>query len=393
MAGERMRILHVFRAPLGGLYRHVLDVTRGQIARGHEVGIFCDSSTGGARADETLEALRPDLALGVTRVPMRRAIHPYDVMAMGRLARICRELRPDVLHGHGAKGGAFARLVVAPDLEKRAIRVYTPDGGSFNYNPGTLAHRVFMQVEARLTRRTDAFLFESGYVAERYRAFVGPTSQLTRVVHNGISDAEFEPVAPDSDPFDLLYLGELRQAKGIDTLFDALALIRRNGGRRLTLLVVGSGPSEAALRAHAEANGLADAITFAPPQPIRAALARGRVMVIPSRAESLPYVILEAAAAAQPLISTNVGGIPEIFGSFAARLIPPDDPAILADRILGTFAQSEDERRREAEELARHVHSGFSLEQMVDGVISGYRAAQERRGIVPLPLTAATSTR
>src|SRR3712207_7778463 len=83
MAGERMRILHVFRAPLGGLFRHVLDVARGQIARGHEVGIFCDSSTGGTRADETLEALRPDLALGLTRVPMRRAIHPYDVMAMG----------------------------------------------------------------------------------------------------------------------------------------------------------------------------------------------------------------------------------------------------------------------------------------------------------------------
>ena len=41
-------------------------------------------------------------------------------------------------------------------------------------------------------------------------------------------------------------------------------------------------------------------------------------MVIPSHAESLPYVILEAAAAAQPLVSTNVGGIPEIFGSRAS---------------------------------------------------------------------------
>lgn len=393
MAGERLRILHVFRAPLGGLFRHVLDVARGQIARGHDVGIFCDSSTGGARAEEILEALRPDLALGLTRVPMRRAIHPYDVLAMGRLARICRQVRPNVLHGHGAKGGAFARLVVAPDLDQAAIRVYTPHGGSFNYNPGTLAHRVFMQVEARLAPRTDAFLFESGYVAKRFEAFVGPTPQLTRVVHNGISEAEFEPVARVSDPFDLLYLGELRQAKGIDTLFDALALIRRMHGRRLTLLVVGSGPSEAALHARAAAAGLADAITFAPPQPIRAALAQARVMVIPSRAESLPYVILEAAAAAQPLVSTDVGGIPEIFGPLADRLIPPNHPTALADRILREFTFSEDERQGEAEALARYVRSGFSLERMVDGVISGYRAAQERRGLLPLPLTAATGAR
>jgi glycosyltransferase involved in cell wall biosynthesis len=393
MAGKRLRILHVFRAPLGGLFRHVLDVARGQIARGHEVGIFCDSSTGGARADETLEALRSDLALGLTRVPMRRAIHPYDVLAMGRLARVCRQAQPNVLHGHGAKGGAFARLVVAPDLDQNAIRAYTPHGGSFNYNPGSLAHRIFMQVEARLEPRTDAFLFESSYVAGRFKAFVGSTSQLTRVVHNGISEAEFAPVARESDPFDLLYLGELRQAKGIETLFDALALVRREHGRRLTLLVVGSGPSEPALHAHVQAAGLTDVITFAPPQPIRAALARARMMVIPSRAESLPYVILEAAAAAQPLISTNVGGIPEIFGPFADRLIPPDKPTILADRILRKLDQNEDERQSEADALAGYVRCGFSLERMVDGMISGYRAAQERRGILPLALTTATRAR
>jgi glycosyltransferase involved in cell wall biosynthesis len=378
--GSPLRILHVFRAPLGGLFRHVMDVTRGQIARGHEVGIFCDSSTGGSRADETLEALRPDLALGLVRVPMRRAVHPLDITGLAGLARVCRKVSPDVLHGHGAKGGAFARFVGGSSV-KGAIRAYTPHGGSFNYHPGTFAHRIFMEVERRLTPRTDVFLFESGYVAGRFDAFVGPTSQLTRVVHNGISEAEFEPVEQVSDPVDLLYLGELRPAKGIDTLFDALALIRRQQGRRVTLLVVGSGPDESSLRAHAESAGMADAITFLPPQPIRAALARARVMVIPSRAESLPYVILEAAAAAQPMISTNVGGIGEIFGPFADRLIAADDPPLLADRILRMLARTEEERRAEAEALSRYVHSGFSLEQMIDGVISGYRAAREVRGL------------
>jgi glycosyltransferase involved in cell wall biosynthesis len=381
MDGEPLRILHIFRAPLGGLFRHVMDVARGQVARGHDVGIFCDSTTGGTRADDALEELRPHLSLGVTRVPIRRAIHPFDGTALLRLTRVYRDLKPNVLHGHGSKGGAFARLVVSPDLDRKAVRIYTPHGGSFNYHPGTMAHRVFMSAETILARRTDAFLFESEYVAGRFRAYVGETTKLARVVHNGISESEFEPIERAGDPFDLLYIGELRQAKGIETLVDAVALIRREHGKRLTLLVVGSGPSEASLHAYAREAGIWDSVAFVPPQPIRGALARGRLMIIPSRAESLPYVILEAAAAAQPMVSTNVGGIREIFGPFSDQLIPPDNAPLLAERILAKLAQSDVEREAEAIALSRQVHAGFSLDHMVVGVIAGYRAAFSARGI------------
>ena len=67
-----LRILHVFRAPLGGLFRHVLDLARGQAQRGHDVGIFCDSTTGGSRADDVFAELSGLLTLGITRVPMSR---------------------------------------------------------------------------------------------------------------------------------------------------------------------------------------------------------------------------------------------------------------------------------------------------------------------------------
>jgi glycosyltransferase involved in cell wall biosynthesis len=384
MGSEPLRILHVFRAPLGGLFRHVIDAARGQIARGHEVGIFCDSTTGGSRADEMLEELRPHLALGMTRVPMRRAVHPLDASALLSLTRIYRRLKPNVLHGHGSKGGAFARTIVSPHLDRHVVRAYTPHGGSFNYNPGTMAHRVFMAAERIFAKRTDVFLFESEYVAARFRSFVGETDKLVRIVHNGISDVEFDPVTRAPDAFDLLYIGELRPAKGIETLLDAVALIRREQGLRLTLLVVGSGPSEADLHAHARQAGIWDSVAFVPAQPIRSALARGRVMIIPSRAESLPYVILEAAAAAQPMISTNVGGIREIFGPYAGNLIPPNNPALLAERITAKLAQSDLERQDEADLLSRFVHGGFSIDQMVASGIAGYRAAFLRRGIVPV---------
>lgn len=77
----RLRILHVFRAPLGGLFRHAIDLARGQAERGHAVGIFCDSTTGGRRADEVFAELSGQLSLGITRVPMSRYPSVTDARA------------------------------------------------------------------------------------------------------------------------------------------------------------------------------------------------------------------------------------------------------------------------------------------------------------------------
>lgn len=381
MSHDPLRILHVFRAPLGGLFRHVLDVARGQVARGHAVGIFCDASTGGARADEVLEELRPTLALGLHRVTMRRSLHPRDALAIAALTRIYRRVAPNVLHGHGSKGGAFARLVTIPDLDARTVRAYTPHGGSFNYFPGTFAHFAYMRAESFLRRRTDIFLFESAYIRDRFYTFVGSTDRLVRVVHNGIEDSEFEPVEHIAEPFDLVYIGELRAAKGVDTLIDALALIRDKANRRLTLLAVGSGPNEGELHARAKSAGIWDTAAFVPPQGIRSALARGRIMIIPSRAESLPYVILEAAAAGQPLVSTNVGGIGEIFGPASSELIAPGDPDVLVDAILSKLGEPPDVQRAKAESLRAHVRDRFSLSKMIDGGLQGYEDAFAARKI------------
>ena len=68
----KLRILHVFRAPVGGLFRYVLDTARGQAERGHDVGIVCDSTTGGERAEAMLAGIEPVLTLGVNRFPIGR---------------------------------------------------------------------------------------------------------------------------------------------------------------------------------------------------------------------------------------------------------------------------------------------------------------------------------
>lgn len=377
----RLRILHVFRAPLGGLFRHAIDLARGQAERGHAVGIFCDSTTGGRRADEVFAELSGQLSLGISRVPMSRYPSVTDARAQLSAMRLRSKLDPDIVHCHGSKGGVYGRVPALFSPGRRYVTAYTPHGGSFNYKPGGTEHKVYMAVERLLERATDMFLFESRFIAGRFEAYIGhmPTTDH-RIVLNGISDPEFEPIDHSEATFDLVYLGELRSAKGIDTLIEALSLLKNRDGITPRMLIVGSGPDEAELRALTVSRGIADQCVFEPPGPIRKALSRAQVMVVPSRAESLPYVVLEAAAAAQPLVSTDVGGINEIYGPrHRHRLIQPNDPLVMADAIGRALAAPEADRHAEASDLAAHVRDTFRLAPMIDGVTAAYRDALARR--------------
>ena len=380
MAAERpdeasLKILHVLRAPLGGLFRHVLDLTHEQIARGHRVGLIANSKTGGGRADEVLGELAPALALGLTRVPMPRLPGLGDISALAHVIARCRATAPDIVHGHGAKGGLYARLGGILPGGRACVRCYTPHGGSFHSKPGTAIATLYTGVEKLLARNTDIFLFESAFIGRCFDARVGATRALRRIVPNGIGPAETLPVEPDADAVDFLYVGELRAIKEIDTLIDALAEVGRRRGRNPRALLVGTGPDEQELRARAAARGLAGHVSFPGGMPAREAFTRGRILVVPSRAESLPYIAIEAAGARIPMIATDVGGIPEIFGPCRDRLIPCDDAGRLADAMLCELDRDEDLRRRRAEELAAFVTARFSITNMVDAVIEGYRAA------------------
>jgi glycosyltransferase involved in cell wall biosynthesis len=366
-----LNILHVMRAPVGGLFRHVVDLARGQIARGHRVGLVADASTGGAQAEAVLAALAPDLALGLSRVAMSRQLGASDITACAHVASRVADAAADVVHGHGAKGGAYARLARA----ERAIRVYTPHGGSLHYGWGSPAGFVYLASEWLLMRRTDLFLFESAYGRDVFRAKIGEPGARARVVHNGVTKAEFAPVAADARATDLVFVGELRILKGVDVLIEALARLAGDG-RVVTATIVGDGPDRAAFEA--AARRLGPAVRFAGAKPARAAFALGRLLVVPSRAESLPYIVLEAAAAGIPLLATRVGGIPEILGPDAGDLVPPGDPAALA-RAIGAAVDHPAIARAAALRLQARVGAAFSADVMTTGVLAGYADALARR--------------
>jgi glycosyltransferase involved in cell wall biosynthesis len=371
--GRPLRILHVMRAPIGGLLRHVTDLAREQARRGHAVGIVCAANGGQPRFEQMLAGTAPACSLGVTRLAMSRGPGLGDWSLMRRISTHASALAPDVIHGHGAKGGVYARLPrlwgVCPD----AVRVYTPHGGTLHYGPGRPGHSLIMAAERLLATRTDAFAFESRYTEGLFRRQVGvPTGAAVRVVHNGLRGEEFGAIArPGPTVADFLYLGEMRRLKGVDVLLQASALVRSRTGREPRLALVGSGPDLTGFGALADQLGLRNAV-FMPPMPARDAFVLAPVMVLPSRAESLPYVVLEAVAAQVDLIATQVGGLAEIVGTRADRLIPPGSPSALADAMEAALRESEEGRRDRTHALTALLTASFTVEHMAGAVLQLY---------------------
>jgi glycosyltransferase involved in cell wall biosynthesis len=111
----------------------------------------------------------------------------------------------------------------------------------------------------------------------------------------------------------------------------------------------------------------------------RDAFAEGRILVVPSRSESLPYIVLEAAGAHKPIIATRVGGMAEIFGPYSDRLIPCNNPGVLRDALVRMLDETKQESDVKTRNLAEYVGAHFSLSGMVDGIVAGYREAIARR--------------
>jgi glycosyltransferase involved in cell wall biosynthesis len=377
LASRQLGIVHVVRAPIGGIFRHIADLAVAQTAAGHRVGIICDSRTGGAFEDGIIAGLAPGLAWGVERIPMQRALGPRDLASSLAVARRLIALGPDIVHAHGAKGGVFGRLAATlfRVRGRRAAAFYAPHGGSLHYDPRSLAGRLYFGVERSLEPITDGLLHVSHYEAAAYRAKVGPPRCPAHVVHNGLRPGEFEPVAPAAGAADFLFIGMLRDLKGVDVFLAALA-----GLDGATALVVGEGEpaDEARYRRIAAELGIAGCVRFLPPMQARQAFAAARTLVVPSRAESMPYIVLEAAAAGVPLIATEVGGIPEIFEGEVERLVPPADIAALTEAMRNARALPEAAAEQAAARRAR-LKERFSLARMAGQVEAIYLEALERR--------------
>jgi glycosyltransferase involved in cell wall biosynthesis len=337
-ADKKLRIIHCFRNPIGGIFRHVRDLVEHQHNAGHEVGILCDSSTGGVYEDKLFENILPFLSLGLTRIPISRHIGIGDLIALWKCYKQIKSLQPDVLHGHGAKGGAMSRIIGSALRANRyrVARLYSPHGGSLHFAPTDLKGHLVFRLERILEWGTDSLVFVCNYEQRVYQEKIGKPRTHFEMIYNGIGEREFDivPVRPDAVNF--LFIGMMRDLKGPDVFIEAFAKTERRLGRTLTAMMIGDGPDMDRYQERITFLGLGRRITMNPAMNARTAFSFMPSVVVPSRAEAMPYIVLEALAAGRTVIASRVGGIPEILGETSRALVIPGD----ADDLARVMAES-----------------------------------------------------
>jgi glycosyltransferase involved in cell wall biosynthesis len=364
-----LRILHVLRAPIGGLMRHVADLIAVQAAMGHEVGLACGSGAGGV--ESSLASIAGQCRLGIARFPIPRLPGAGDVIAFRRFRSRVENIAPDIVHGHGAKGGLLARLSAG---KRGACAVYTPHGGSLHHDRSSPAAITYLAAERWLRGRTAGLLFVCEWERRCYDARIGLADVANRVVYNGLKDDDF--LSPSAAPdIDVLFVGELRQLKNVDVLLRAIAMLKPT--LKVTTTILGDGPSRPALEELAAALGISDHVTFAGQGTARDFLGRSRLLAVPSQREAFPYVVLEGLAAGLPVIASRVGGIPEMLPRDC--LVEPGDFSALARKIAETLNDISDRRLKAASRVA-DARARFSVRRMGDDITSFYQEILRRRG-------------
>lgn len=163
------------------------------------------------------------------------------------------------------------------------------------------------------------------------------------IVHCGIEPARYDP-APRTGPPHLLFVGRLAAVKGVGVLLDALATLKTSlPDLRVTL--IGDGPERAQLTRDAAEMGLSDTVDFIgyrSQSEVAEALKDTDALILPSFAEGVPVVLMEAMAAGRPVIATNVGGVAELVtNGQSGWLVPPGNAPALAEAITGVLTDDQ----------------------------------------------------
>ena len=373
---EPIRVLFVVgNFTTGGAERHLIELWRRLDRDEFDVTVACFRREGGFLA-EALSLGWPvvDLAVG------RRIYDARGAAAFTRLVRLVRSFRPDVVHGYLFGPNLFAalagRLAGVP-----VVAVAKRNMDAFETPRQAWAERLAHRMATHVTAVSEA-------VADSVVALGVPRGRVT-VIPNGVDAARFadgpsvaearSALGADDSPL-VGSVGCLAARKDYGTLLDALA---RLAGRATPFraALVGDGVERAALEERARALGLAQRVRFLGERPGVERLLPGMdVFVLSSREEGIPNALLEAMAAGRPCVATAVGGTPEVLrDGETGWLVPPADPAALAEALADALARP-DEARRRGDAARRAVRETMSIEAMARRHADFYRCAVRERG-------------
>lgn len=373
-----MRICYIVEAMATGVGRHVVDLAQGMSGRGHEVHVIYSP----LRADPTMVAKVAALpGVRMHEVAMPHKPGPRDLVAMMAIWRCLVRHGPfDVIHGHSAKGGLYARMVALFDTP---VTVYSPHAFiTMSPRLSSFGAVGYGMVERGLSLASSRIVCTSGGEVSHARD-LGIAARRLLLVHNGICEEGFDPphdlrgeLGVGTDAMVVGFVGRLEEQKAPDVLVEAAAIVCR-ATDAVHFAVIGKGAMETGLRAQARALGLDGRVHWLGGRFARPCIPCFDVLAMPSRYEGFPYTMLEAQRCGVPVIGTRFGGAEEILrDGFNGLVVPMEDPAALAERILD-LARDPALRRRMGEN-ARGLSSYFSIDRMCRDMEAVYLGRAER---------------
>jgi glycosyltransferase involved in cell wall biosynthesis len=373
------RVCLVTESAGGGVGRHFLDLAAGLARRG--IDVVAIYSPG--RCDALFRQRKATVgAVRFVELPMRRAVQPGDAIDLWKLIGCIRRHGPfDIIHGHSSKGGALARLA-GSYLGIPAI--YTPHA-FITLNPALSPAKraIYGRVERWLARRSKALIAVSQDEAN-HALGLGIDPKLVHVVPNGIEPTEFpardlarRKLTLSADDLVIGFVGRLVPQKAPDLLLDAFAKIAARVPRA-RLVIVGSGPLEAALRQRIEQLGLQTRVHMTGDEVAIALMPAFDIFCLSSRYEGMTYVLLEALLAGLPIVATQVGGVSLCVAEDANGLIVQPGDALGLAEALASLANDETTRRRYASASLVQAQR-FTADRMVEKTVAVYESIVSRR--------------
>ena len=349
----RMLFISYELPPLGGGGgRAALQIARRLARRGHSVAILSSLFPG------LPERERSD-GVAIDRLRVRRKkmdectpieLASFMLRSIPAARRLADEMKPSVVCAFfGIPGGPAAWRL----RRRRGIPYVLSLRGSDVPRPELAAHQRLHALTRPLLRRM--YRDAAGLIAvsdslRRAALAVLPGARI-EVIPNGVDTEQFKPPAGRSGPADrpeLLFVGRLREFKGVQDAIAALPALERALGRPARLTIIGDGPSRAALEAQAAAlramgsNSEVRFLGWLDPAGLPAAYESASLLLLPSYVEGHSNVILEALAAGLPCVASDVPGIREtVTDGREGFLIPPRDPDALARAAARALADAE----------------------------------------------------
>jgi glycosyltransferase involved in cell wall biosynthesis len=309
--GSPMRICLVLEASGGGAGRHVLDLSRGLIARGHDVHLVYSP----IRAEPIfLDALR-EAKVGLSELEMHRGIGPGDFKSAWRLGQLLKRIGPfDIVHAHSSKAGAILRLV--PTVQGRIV--YTPHAFRSLDPTTTFAARMFFDVaESLLALRSDAIILVSRDEYDHARR-LGIAGRKLHVIRNSIPPMALRDRAAvrselgiASDEFAVGFIGRFSHQKAPEIFVAALEQVMTDHPKVIPVMI-GDGDLRDLVADHVAKSHMPERFKLLGARRSEDYLAGFDVLLMTSRYEAMSYVMLEALAAGLPLVTTPVAGAGEI---------------------------------------------------------------------------------